>query len=117
MNTEFNWWLLIVGVVVGAGLVWLVLADVRRREDEVGKAERGFEATWIAETMRSSGMRMEPEIAERVLELHQLYLSSLPPDEAPTEGPDEAAVDSLESEGPPSRQETHAATARTIDTY
>ena len=45
------------------------------------------------------------------------YLSSLPPDEAPTEGPDEAAVDSLEPEGPPSRQETHAATARTIDTY
>src|SRR5437667_12498274 len=48
MNTEFNWWLLTVGIVVGAGLVWLVLADVRRREDEVGKAERRFEAAWIA---------------------------------------------------------------------
>ena len=24
VNAEFNWWLLIVGLVVGAGLVWFV---------------------------------------------------------------------------------------------
>ena len=89
MNTEFNWWLLIVGIVVGARLVWLVLADVRRREDEVGKAERRFEAVWIADTLRSSGTSIEPDTAEQVLDLHQVYLSSLPPDEAPMEGVDE----------------------------
>ena len=90
MNAEFNWWLLIVGLGIGAGLVWLVLADVRRREDEVGKAERQFEASWIAETLRGWGRKIDPETAEQVLELHQLYLSSLPPDEAPLEGVDEA---------------------------
>ncbi len=89
MNAEFNWWLLIVGLGIGAGLVWLVLADVRRREDEVGKAERQFEASWIAETLRGWGRKIDPETAEQVLELHQLYLSSLPPDEAPLEGVDE----------------------------
>jgi hypothetical protein len=31
MNAEFNVWLLIVGLVVGAGLVWLVIMDSRRR--------------------------------------------------------------------------------------
>jgi len=89
MNAEFNWWLLIVGLGIGAGLVWLVLADVRRREDEVGKAERQFEASWIAETLRGWGRKIDPETAAQVLELHQLYLSSLPPDEAPLEGVDE----------------------------
>jgi hypothetical protein len=89
VNAEFNWWLLIVGLGIGAGLVWLVLADVRRREDEVGKAERSFEASWIADTLRARGKKIEPETAEQVLELHQVYLSSLPPDEAPIETADE----------------------------
>jgi hypothetical protein len=92
MNAEFNWWLLIVGLGIGAGLVWLVLADVRRREDEVGKAERQFEASWIAETLRGWGRKIDPETAAQVLELHQLYLSSLPPDEAPVEGVDDKRI-------------------------
>jgi hypothetical protein len=91
VNAEFNWWLLIVGLGIGAGLVWLVLADVRRREDEVGKAERRFEASWIAETLQGWGKKIEPETAEQVLELHQVYLSSLPPDEAPVEAVDDTA--------------------------
>ena len=44
VNAEFNWWLLIVGLVVGAGLVWLVVLDSRRREADVdadGTAARG----------------------------------------------------------------------------
>jgi hypothetical protein len=35
VNAEFNWWLLIVGLVVGAGLVWFVLMDARRRDEDV----------------------------------------------------------------------------------
>jgi len=35
VNAEFNVWLLIVGLVVGAGLVWLVIMDTRRREVEI----------------------------------------------------------------------------------
>jgi hypothetical protein len=35
VNGEFNWWLLILGLVIGAGLVWLVLADTRRRASDL----------------------------------------------------------------------------------
>lgn len=28
MNAEFQWWLLIVGIVIGGALVYLVLADL-----------------------------------------------------------------------------------------
>ena len=42
MNAEFNWWLLIVGLVIGAGLVWLVVADSRRREADLSERERFY---------------------------------------------------------------------------
>ncbi len=29
MNAEFQWWLLILGMVIGGALVYLVLADLR----------------------------------------------------------------------------------------
>jgi hypothetical protein len=87
MNTEFNWWLLIVGLVIGAALVYLVLADSSRHESEVAAEELPREATWIALTLRSEGTPLEPEVAERVLELHRLYLSAPPPDD-----PDHAAA-------------------------
>ena len=45
MDAEFNWWLLIVGLVVGAGLVWLVVLDSRRREADVDEAGMAREAT------------------------------------------------------------------------
>jgi hypothetical protein len=34
MNAEFQWWLLILGIVIGGGLVYLVMADLRTDEDE-----------------------------------------------------------------------------------
>jgi hypothetical protein len=87
---EFNWWLLIVGLVIGAALVWLVLSDSRRRETDIAAEELPKEAAWIAETLRQSGRRIDPETAERVLRLHRTYLASLPPDEL---GDDEFADD------------------------
>ena len=62
MNAEFNWWLLIVGLVVGAGLVWFVVADSRRRDADIEADERPREAIWL-------------------LELHRVYLESPPPDD------------------------------------
>jgi hypothetical protein len=35
VNAEFNWWLLIVGIVVGAGLMFLVVADLRPSQEEL----------------------------------------------------------------------------------
>ena len=33
MNAEVQWWLLILGIVIGGALVYLVMADLRTAED------------------------------------------------------------------------------------
>jgi hypothetical protein len=81
VNAEFNWWLLIVGLVIGAGLVWLILADSARRESDVTRRERASEARWIAEELRRTGRRLDDEEVADVLDLHALYLAAPPPDE------------------------------------
>ena len=81
MNAEFNVWLLIVGLVVGAGLVWLVVMDSRRRESEIDSAELPREAAWLSAVMADDGYEVSPEAAERLLLLHRAYLDAPPPDE------------------------------------
>ncbi len=93
MNAEFNWWLLIVGLVIGAGLVWFVLLDSRRREDEIGEAERAVEAARLSAALADEGIVVNPPVVERLLRLHAAYLASseppwpddrdVPPDEPP----------------------------------
>ncbi len=80
MTAEFDIWLLVVGLVVGAGLVWLVIMDSRRRESDVETVERPREAAWISAVMREDGYDLSPEIAEQVLDLHRAYLDAPPPD-------------------------------------
>lgn len=92
VNAEFNWWLLIVGLVVGAGIVWFVVADMRRDEDEVDDAERPREALWLATVLEREGHAVTPDAAVRLLELHQAYLGAPPPDAAPVMAPDLAAA-------------------------
>lgn len=78
MSAEFNWWLLIVGIVVGGALTWLVMADSNRREREIGEQELTAEAGWIA---RSLGRPIvDAEVAETVLRAHRRYLEFPPPD-------------------------------------
>lgn len=72
-----------VGLVVGAGLVWLVVMDSRRRESEVDAVELPREAAWLSAVMREDGDDVSPEAAERLLLLHRAYLDAPPPD-APT---------------------------------
>jgi hypothetical protein len=79
--SEFNWWLLIVGLVIGAGLVWLILADAGRREADVSETELPLEADWIASTLSAAGQPIDAATAEQVLRLHRTWLASLPPDE------------------------------------
>lgn len=86
MNAEFNWWLLIVGLVIGAGLVWLILADSSRREADVSERERASEARWIAEALHDDGRPLSADDVLDVLDLHRSYLGAPPPDE-----PDEEA--------------------------
>ena len=84
MIAEFNWWLLIVGLVVGAGLTWLVLSDGRRREADLEEAELAEEAAWLESAMTEEGRQVDAETAERLLRLHRAYLAVVPP---PDDGP------------------------------
>jgi hypothetical protein len=81
VNVQFDWWLLIVGFVIGAGLTGLVLAELRRREDDVTAREREAEAAWIAADMTAHGIPADAEAVGEVLRLHRLYLASLPAEE------------------------------------
>ncbi len=78
MGAEFNWWLLIVGVVVGGLLTWLVLSDSARRERDVEERELPAEATWIARYVGRP--QVDAETAEQVLRAHRTYLEFPPPD-------------------------------------
>ncbi len=83
---EFQWWLLLVGLVAGGGLVAVVMMDGARREEDVEAEERPAEAGWIAERLQASGRRPDPDVVEAVLALHEQYRTAPPPDEIVTEG-------------------------------
>lgn len=78
MNVQFDWWLILVGLVVGAGLTWLVLAEVRRRDDDVSGTEREAEARWIVASLAGQGMEADTDAVEEVLRLHRTYLANAP---------------------------------------
>jgi hypothetical protein len=103
MVAEFNWWLLIVGLVVGAGLAWLVLADGRRREEDIEEAELIAEAAWLEGVMADAGTPLDNGTAEAVLRLHRRYLGLAPPDVAgtiPDDPSDPGANDDLKDPEP-----------------
>jgi hypothetical protein len=108
MTAEFDWWLLIVGLVVGAGLVWLILAEWPRQDEELADEEIRLEAGWIAAQLLADGRPIEPEVAELVLRQHRSYLGLPPPDELTSDGgsmpeppPSPAAPAASESLPPP----------------
>ena len=94
MTAEFNWWLLLLGLVVGGGLTWLVLAETRRREQDLEDDELAEEAAWLEVRMAEEGRPLPAETLERVVRLHRAYLAIEPPDEMPDEewGPEEPAT-------------------------
>jgi hypothetical protein len=81
MTAEFNVWLLLVGLVLGGGLTWLVVGELRRSDADLGRGEREIEAAWIAEQLAGSDEAVTESQAEAVLRVHRRYLAiSLPPD-------------------------------------
>lgn len=83
MTAEFDWWLLILGLVIGAGLVWLILAELPRREADLGSAELEVEAAWIAAQLAEQDARWDAAMVAAVLREHRGYLKLPPPDDAP----------------------------------
>lgn len=77
---EFQWWLLLVGLVAGGGLVAVVFLDGARREGDVEDAELPAEAQWIAARLGSGERRLDPHQVEAVLREHREYRQLPPPD-------------------------------------
>ena len=83
---EFQWWLLLVGLVAGGGLVAIVAMDSRRRDEDLADAERHAEATWIAERLSAQDPSLDPETVEAVLRVHREYLALPAPDRLVIDG-------------------------------
>ena len=83
---EFKWWLLLVGLVAGGGLVAIVSADSRRREEDLAELERQAEATWIAAQLSGGDRALDERTVESVLRIHREYLSLPPPDRIEIDG-------------------------------
>ena len=94
MNDEFQWWLLIVGLVVGAGLTWLVLADSTRREVDIEERELESESRWIADEIAAGGQPIDRRRVLEVLHLHRAYRGAAPPDDASGGGEEPFEADS-----------------------
>jgi len=90
VNAEFNWWLLIVGLVLGAALTWLVMAESTRRDADLTEKEQRGEAHWIADVLTSTGRPTDRAEVDEILQLHRQYLAAPPPDDP---GPDDVVPD------------------------
>jgi hypothetical protein len=77
---EFQWWLLIVGIVAGGGLVAIVFMEGSRNDWDLAEDERRAEATWISQWLASEGRAVGDDDAEAVLRAHREYLALPPPD-------------------------------------
>jgi hypothetical protein len=77
---EFQWWLLIVGLVAGGALVAVISMDGARRDDELAAEERSAEATFLATQLAAAGEPIDRPTVEIVLRAHADYLRLRPPD-------------------------------------
>lgn len=90
---EFQWWLLLVGLVIGGGIVAVVYLDGSRRDQDLESRELSAEAAWIADRLTATGRSVDEAAIEQVLREHRAYRAELPPDlilpeDAPAGGSD-----------------------------
>jgi len=91
---EFQWWLLIVGLVAGGAIVAAFYMDTRRRDVDIEDDELRAEATWIAARLRPGADRPDAARVEEVLRAHREYLGLPPPDRLePVHGPSDRDTD------------------------
>ena len=74
MNAEFQWWLLLVGLVIGALLVFLVMVDFSRSADEQADTELSQEADWIAGLLAPAPGPIDSALIEEILRLNREWL-------------------------------------------
>jgi hypothetical protein len=98
MNDEFQWWLLLVGLVIGALLVFLVMVDFTRSADEQTEAELGREADWMARLLEPTDGEIDPALIHEILRLHREWLAGSP---GPASSPVPATEAAAASEPPP----------------
>ncbi len=96
---EFQWWLLLVGLVAGGALVAVVTMDGKRREEDLGELERRAETNWIAARLSGTGQWVDAPAVDAVLRLHREYLGMPPPDAILVEGEELAAEASSRASG------------------
>jgi hypothetical protein len=103
MNDEFQWWLLLVGLVIGALLVFLVMVDFTRSADEQTEAELAREAAWMAGLLRPTDGEIDPALIHEILRLHREWLAG-----ATSPAIDAPATDAGASSGQPPANEPPA---------
>ncbi|HJW23087.1 MAG TPA: hypothetical protein VJ506_11720 [Candidatus Limnocylindrales bacterium] len=77
---EFQWWVLIVGLVAGGTIVGLLTANFGRRDADLEVDEQEAEATFIASHLSAGGRAVDRATVADVLEAHREYLGLPAPD-------------------------------------
>jgi hypothetical protein len=101
MNDEFQWWLLLVGLVIGALLVFLVMVDFSRSADEQAEAEMSRESRWIARTLEPTDGAVDPGLVQEILRLNREWLAGAALDEASPPPPEPAPAEPAPAEPAP----------------
>lgn len=89
--TDYVWWFLIVGLVIGGAVVAVISIDFSRRAEDVAADELEAEATLIAGQLRADGSTIDAATVAEVLRADRQYRRLPPPDRLEPVGPEPAA--------------------------